>query len=118
MPFSIDAITRQAFSTLNAIVRPAVQAGFANPFPLGAGAVVLETVGRRSGLPRLVPVLSTRTGDTLTVSTVRSGSQWIRNAEADANVAVWLGGERRDAVATVRRGALNTVRLDLVDRAA
>lgn len=118
MRHSADATTRRAFSTLNAVVRPAVQAGLGNPLPIGAGAVVLETTGRRSGLPRLVPVLSTRTGDTLTVSTVRSDSQWIRNAEADSNVAVWLGGERRAAVATVRRGPLNTVRLDLFDRAA
>ena len=63
-------------------------------------------------------MLSTRLGDTLTVSTVRSDSQWIRNAEADPAVAVWIGGSRRDAVATVQRGPLNTVRLDLVDRAA
>jgi hypothetical protein len=63
-------------------------------------------------------VLSTRRGDTLTVSTVRSDSQWIRNAEADPNVTVWLGGTRRDAVATVNRGPLNTVRLELVERAA
>ncbi len=113
-----EATTRRAFSTLNAVVRPAVQAGLGNPFPIGAGTVVLETTGRRSGLPRLVPVLTTRAGDMLTVSTVRADSQWIRNAEADSNVAVWLGGERRDAVATVRRGVVNTVRLDLVGRAA
>jgi len=103
---------------LNSVVRPAVQAGLGNPFPIGAGAVVLETTGRRSGLPRLVPVLSTRAGNSLTVSTVRSDSQWIRNAEADSNVAVWLGGQRREATATVGRGRLNTIRLDLVDRAS
>ena len=55
-----DTATRRAFSTLNSVVRPAVQAGLGNPFPVGAGAVVLETTGRKSGLPRLVPVLSTR----------------------------------------------------------
>lgn len=114
----VDATTRRAFSTLNAVVRPAVQGGLGNPFAIGVGAVVLETTGRVSGLPRLVPVLSTRAGDTLTVSTVRADSQWIRNAEADSNVAVWLGGRRREAIATVRRGPLNTVQLDLVDRAA
>jgi deazaflavin-dependent oxidoreductase (nitroreductase family) len=113
-----DSITRRGFAALNGVVRPVVQAGIGNPLPVGAGAVVLETTGRRSGLPRAVPVLSTRLGDTLTVSTVRADSQWIRNAEADPNVAVWLGGHRRNAVATVKRGALNTVRLDLVDRAA
>lgn len=113
-----DAITRRGFSTLNALVRPAVRAGVGNPLPIGAGAVVLETTGRRTGLPRPVPVLSTRFGDTLTVSTVRSDSQWIRNAEADPNVVVWLGGRRRPAVANVKRGPLNTVRLDLADPAA
>jgi deazaflavin-dependent oxidoreductase (nitroreductase family) len=113
-----DSITKRGFSALNGVVRPAVRAGVGNPFPIGAGAVVLETTGRRSGLPRPVPVLSTRLGNTLTVSTVRSNSQWIRNAEADPNVAVWLGGKRRDAVATVTRGRLNTIRLDLVDQAA
>jgi hypothetical protein len=113
-----DSITRRGFAALNGVVRPVVQAGIGNPLPIGAGAVVLETTGRRSGLPRPVPVLSTRLGHTLTVSTVRADSQWIRNAEADPNVAVWLGGTRRDAVATVKRGPLNTVRLDLVDRAA
>lgn len=113
-----DTITKRGFSALNGVVRPLVQAGLGNPLPIGAGAVVLETTGRRSGLPRPVPVLSTRIGDTLTVSTVRSDSQWIRNAEADPNVAVWLGGTRREAVATVKRGPLNTVRLELADRAA
>lgn len=113
-----NAITRQGFAALNAIVRPAVQSGIGNPLPIGAGAVVLETTGRVSGLARLVPVLSTRTGNTLTVSTVRSDSQWIRNAEADSNVAVWLGGQRREATATVSRGRLNTIRLDLVDQAS
>lgn len=106
-------LTRRGFSALNAVVRPAVHAGLGNPLPLGAGAVTIETTGRRSGLPRTVPVLATRLGDTLTVSTVRSDSQWLRNIEADANVAVWLYGKRRTATATVSRGTLNTVRLAL-----
>ncbi len=106
-------VARLGFATLNSVVRPAVKSGVGNPFPIGAGAVVLETTGRKSGLPREVPVLATRAGDTLNVSTVRADSQWLRNIEADQQVAVWLGGQRRDATAAVTRGPLNTVRIEL-----
>lgn len=106
-------LTRRGFATLNAVVRPAVRAGAGNPLPIGAGPIVLETTGRRSGLPRQVPVLATRVGDTLNVSTVRADSQWLRNIEADDQVGVWLGGQRRDATASVDRGPLNTVRIEL-----
>ncbi len=106
-------IARRGFATLNAVVRPAVRGGLGNPQPLGVGPVVLETTGRVSGLPRSVPVLASRVGDTLNVSTLRSDSQWLRNVEADDRVTVWLGGRRRDATAAVTRGPLNTVRIEL-----
>jgi deazaflavin-dependent oxidoreductase (nitroreductase family) len=107
------ALTRSAFRTLNSLVRPAVQWGAANPFPVGTGAIVLETTGRRSGKPRRVPLVAARVGDQLAVSTVRGDSQWLRNLEADPNVTVYLCGNPRSATATVRRGALNTVLLAL-----
>jgi deazaflavin-dependent oxidoreductase (nitroreductase family) len=119
MPTIADArrcpseLARRGFATLNSVVRPAVRAGAGNPLPVGAGPVVLETTGRRSGLPRQVPVLATRLGDTLNVSTVRSDSQWLRNIEADDRVVVWLRGEAREARASVARGPLNTVRIEL-----
>jgi deazaflavin-dependent oxidoreductase (nitroreductase family) len=106
-------LVQQGFRALNSVVQPAVKAGIGNPFPIGAGAVVLETTGRKSGLVRFVPVLATRVGDVLTVSTVRDDSQWLANIEADENVAVWLQGHRHGATATVTRGAISTVRVEL-----
>ena len=112
---SIDRtrLSRSAFAALNGVVEPTVKAGVGNPWPLGGGVVVIETVGRKSGLIRSVPLVATRVGDVLVVSTVRSGSLWLKNIEAEPAVGVWLGGRRRTARGTVMRGPLNTVVLRL-----
>jgi deazaflavin-dependent oxidoreductase (nitroreductase family) len=106
-------LTRTAFQTLNSFVRPAVESGIGNPWPFGGGAIILETTGRVSGEPRRVPLLASRFGDKLVVSTVRGNSQWLRNVEAEPTVKVWLEGKPRDAQATVCRGPLNTVNVVL-----
>ena len=105
--------TRTAFRTLNSVVKPAVIAGAGNPFPVGGGAIVLEVTGRVSRKPRQVPLLATRLGNKVMVSTVRSNSQWVRNIEVDPNVVVHLCGRRRAATAEVRRGTLNVVTISL-----
>nr|WHW29302.1 hypothetical protein [uncultured bacterium] len=106
-------LTRASFRALNSVVKPIVEAGAGNPLPLGMGAVVLETVGRKSGLPREVPLLANRVGNSLVVTTVRGNSLWIKNIEANPKVAVQLFGERREGTACVRRGPLNIVTVTL-----
>lgn len=113
-----DDLVRSGFRTLNRFVKPALAHGFGNPLPIGVGAVVVETTGRVSGEPRQVPLLTTRVGDRLFVSTVRDDSQWLRNLEADPAVQVQLGGEFRSATATAIRGPLNVAVLSIDDDAA
>ncbi len=106
-------VTQAAFRMLNSVIEPAVMAGVASPLPVGTGAVVLETVGRVSGKTRRVPLLASRVCGKLAVSTVRSDSQWLKNIEAEPAVTVWLQGKPRTATASVSRGPLNIVMLDL-----
>ncbi len=106
-------LTRAGFRVLNSVVKPIVGAGAGNPLPLGMGALILETVGRKSGLPREVPLLANRVGDNLVVTTVRGNSRWLSNIEANPKVAVRLFGERRAGTACVRRGPLNIVTITL-----
>lgn len=111
-----DVPTRLAFRTLNRVVRPLVEGGCVSPPVVGGGLVLLETTGRISGVTRQVPLAATRVGDDVFVSTVRSDSQWVRNLEHDPAAGVWIGGERRPARASVRRGPLNVVRLGLTEQ--
>lgn len=110
-----DSVTQQAFRALNSVVRPALAVGIGNPLPIGVGAVVVETTGRKSGQPRQVPLLSMRLGDRLVVSTVRSDSQWLANLEADPQARVQLHGTFRQAKAAVTRGPLNVAVIDTKD---
>ncbi|MDH3705354.1 MAG: nitroreductase family deazaflavin-dependent oxidoreductase [Acidimicrobiia bacterium] len=103
---SLRDLQRRGFAALNQVVLPAVRAGIGSPLPVGLGLVVVETTGRTSGLPRPVPLVATRLGDRLRVSTVRSSSQWVRNIDHDADVAVWVGGRRRQGRGRIYRGPL------------
>lgn len=110
-----QSVTQAGFRALNRVVLPAVKKGLASPLPLGFGLVVLETVGRKSGLRRQMPLVSARLGNTVVVSTVRQKSQWLENVAAAGSASVWVGGRSRPGTATVRRGHLQLVVLDLSD---
>lgn len=75
---------------------------------------MVRTAGRRTGIPREVPLLSLRLGHLLMIGTVRPTSQWIRNLAADPEPEVWLGGRRRPANATVHTGPVGVAVLDLL----
>ena len=107
------SLTRNGFRALNRVVIPAAKKGVGSPPWLGFGVVVMETIGRRSGEPRQVPLLSARMGNTVVMSTVRNPSQWVENAAASGSARVWVGGSDRAGTASVRRGLLQVVRVDL-----
>jgi deazaflavin-dependent oxidoreductase (nitroreductase family) len=103
MPAALDRFPRDAFRAVNSLVRPFTKRGIGAPPPVGVGTVTVATTGRRTGLPREVPLAAARVGDTVMVSTVRQNSEWVRNLEADPALTVWLDGCARPAEASVQR---------------
>jgi len=72
---------------LNPLVKAAAEAGIPPP-----GLVILETIGRKSGLPRRTPVGKALVGDTLWVVAEHGrGAAYVRNIEANPRVRVKLG---------------------------
>ena len=65
----------------------------------GAPILLLTTTGRASGKPRTVPLLYLRDGDDLVVTASYGGlpeqPEWYRNVEAQPDVEVEIGRERR-----------------------
>lgn len=88
---------------LNAALTPALKLGFANPYPLTCGIVLLEVPGRRSGVLRTTPLICADYGSLLAVSTVRDDSQWVRNLAASPRASIWLRGRRRPVLGMVFR---------------
>jgi deazaflavin-dependent oxidoreductase (nitroreductase family) len=69
------------------------------PLPM---VVILETTGRKSGLPRRNPVGKAIEGDTLWVVAEHGRkASWVRNVEANPRLRVRVGRRWRDGTATL-----------------
>ena len=89
------------FQVLNQFAEPLIRLGFGNPMLWPTGMMVIETIGRKTQRTIRVPLLATRIGDLIVVSTVRRSSQWVKNLAAHPEVRYWLGGKAREATAFV-----------------
>jgi F420H(2)-dependent quinone reductase len=93
-----QSASQRLLRTVNRYVEPGVRA--VGPPIVGPGIVVIETTGRRTGRRRRVPLLGWRHGRTVTVSTVRAASDWVRNLERLPVAKVWIAGRPRTSTAT------------------
>lgn len=76
--------------------------------PSGAPTLLLETTGRRSGLPRLTPLVFVRDGDSVIVVGSNFGQArhpaWTGNLLAYPHAVVKAGGEDIPVLATLLEG--------------
>ena len=81
----------------NRLVLAAARVGLPTP-----SVVVLETTGRRSGMPRRVPVTRMLDGDTLWIVTEHGRkAAYVRNIEADPRVRARIGRRWRSGRAEI-----------------
>ena len=85
---------------VNPLVRPLLARG-----PLGRGWALLETRGRRTGRPRVVPVGNGLRGDVFWIVTEHGyHADYVRNILADPRVRVRVRGRWREGRAQVLVG--------------
>lgn len=76
--------------------------------PIGAPTMLLETIGRKSGQPRLSPLLFARDGDSVIVVGSNFGQEqhpaWTGNLIAQPDAVVIAGGARVPVTATLLEG--------------
>jgi deazaflavin-dependent oxidoreductase (nitroreductase family) len=69
---------------------------------IGRFVLLLTTYGRRTGRPRVTPLVYERLADTYRVASARGPSaDWLRNVKANPNVVIQVGRSRFDALAEV-----------------
>jgi deazaflavin-dependent oxidoreductase (nitroreductase family) len=92
--------TALAKYAINPVVRGLFRLGIPAP-----GSAILETKGRKSGLPRRTPVTDGRDGDVFWIVAEHGGrAGYVRNIEADPRVRVKLGRRWRTGTARVVPG--------------
>jgi len=102
MPINRQSLERGFFRTLNSVVEPAVRKGLGSPRFLPGGLIVLETTGFKTGATRRTPLLATRLGRYIFVSTFRGESSfWMKNLHKQSSINYYLGGKAREAKAFV-----------------
>ena len=98
----VNSLEVSFFRAINSVVEPLARAGVGSPGLIPTGLVVLETSGRKSGLPRRVPLVAMLSAGHVVVGTVRvRNSQWLRNVLHTPDVRYWLGGQPYHARAVV-----------------
>ena len=69
---------------------------------IGRFVLLLTTYGRKSGRPRVTPLVYEQRGDTIIVASARGRSaDWLRNIQANPKVRVRVGRRRFDGIAEV-----------------
>lgn len=83
------------------LVNPLVRALFRLGLP-APGTALLETLGRKSGQPRLTPVTNGLAGDTFWIVTEHGRrASYVRNVEANPRVRVKVGRRWRSGTAAL-----------------
>jgi len=102
MSINRQSLERGFFRTLNSVVEPAVRKGLGSPRFLPGGLIVLETTGFKTGATRRTPLVATRLGRFIFVSTFRGESSfWVKNLHKKSSINYYLGGKAREADAFV-----------------
>lgn len=115
---NLQKLEAEFFRSLNQFVEPLVRLGLGSPMPWTSGGIVLETTGRKTGRALSVPLVATLVGDVILISTVRKGSQWVKNLAANPQVKYWIYGQERQAKAYVFASDLNKPPMDEMPRLA
>ena len=89
--------------TFNPVAVGLLRLGLPAPPYTPRSALVMETVGRRSGKRRATPMGYVRDGDASLLVVAERGrrADWVRNARAAGTVRVWLGRQAHRGRVTV-----------------